>query len=230
LVTNTPGANAESVADHTVALMLAAQRHVVAGDAAARAGDWSARPGRELGALTVGLVGFGRIGRAVARRLIGGFGSRVLVYDPYLDDETVRAAGCEPARLQGLAERSDILSLHSPGGDRPLMSAELLAHVRAGAIIVNAARGDLVDEDALAAALQRGHVAAAAVDVLAAEPASVSPLLRAPNVIVTPHVAAQTAEAIDRMGSMAVDEVLRALDGEPPSNPVTPPLMENPPR
>jgi D-3-phosphoglycerate dehydrogenase len=230
LVTNTPGANAEAVADHTVALMLAAQRHVVAGDAAARAGDWSARPGRELGALTVGLVGFGRIGRAVARRLIGGFGTRVLVYDPFLDDEAVRAAGCEPAGLDGVAEGSDILSLHAPGGDRPLVGAELLARLPAGAILVNAARGDLVDEAALAAALERGHVAAAAVDVLAAEPAADSALLRAPNVIVTPHVAAQTAEAIDRMGSMAVDDVLRVLDGEPPSNPVTPPVLEDLPR
>jgi D-3-phosphoglycerate dehydrogenase len=229
LVTNTPGANAEAVADHTLALMLAALRHVVDGDAAARAGDWSARPGRELGALTVGLVGFGRIGRAVARRLTGGFGSRVLVHDPFLDDEAVRAAGCEPAGLDSLAEAADVLSLHAPGGDRPLVTAELLARMRPGAIIVNAARGDLVDEVALAAALERCHVTAA-VDVLAAEPAADSPLLRAPNVIVTPHVAAQTAEAIDRMGSMTVDDVLRALDGQPPCNPVTPPVLEDPQR
>lgn len=230
IVTNTPGANSESVADHTLALMLAATRHVVAGDRAARAGDWSARPGRELGALTVGLVGFGRIGRAVARRLVGGFGCRVLVHDPYVDEGDIRAAGCEPVALDALAADASVLSLHAPGGDRPVVDGELLAAMRPGAILVNAARGDLLDETAVAAALAEQRLAAVAVDVLATEPAADSPLLTAPNVIVTPHVAAQTAEAIDRMGTMAVDDVLRVLDGEPPVHPVTPIRPEDPAR
>jgi D-3-phosphoglycerate dehydrogenase len=223
-VTNTPGANAESVADHALALMLAAARHLVAGDRSARAGDWSARPGRELSALTVGIVGFGRIGQALARRLVGGFGARVLAYDPYMKAEAVHAAGCLPCDLSSLVQKADVVSLHVPGGGRPLVDAELLAALRPGAILVNTARGDLLDEAAVAAALVDGRLGALAVDVLSAEPADASPLLRAPNVIVTPHLAAQTAEAVDRMGTMAADEVLRVLSGELPLHPVSPPL------
>jgi D-3-phosphoglycerate dehydrogenase / 2-oxoglutarate reductase len=229
VVTNTPGANAQSVADHAVALMLAALRHVVAGDGAARAGDWSARPGRELGALTVGLVGFGRIGRAVARRLTGGFGSRVLVHDPFVADEAIQAEGCTSAAREDLAA-ADVLSLHAPGGDEPIVGPALLARLQPHAIVVNTARGDLLDEAAVAAALQEGRLGAAALDVLAAEPAADSPLLRAPNVIVTPHVAAQTAEAIDRMGAMAVEDLLRVLDGLAPAHPVTPHPLEDLPQ
>jgi D-3-phosphoglycerate dehydrogenase len=222
-VTNTPGANAESVADHALALMLAAARHLVTGDRSARAGDWSARPGRELSALTIGIVGFGRIGQALAHRLVHGFGARVLVHDPYIKPEAVHAAGAKPCGLAALAQQADVLSLHVPGGGQPLIDAELLATMRPGAILVNTARGDLLDEAAVAAALTEGRLGALAVDVLGTEPAADSPVLDAPNVIVTPHLAAQTAEAVDRMGTMAADEVLRILSGDPPLNPVTPP-------
>jgi D-3-phosphoglycerate dehydrogenase len=229
VVANTPGANSEAVADHALALMLAALRHVVAGDLAARAGDWSARPGRELSAITVGIVGFGRVGRALARRLTGGFGTRVLVHDPWLEAAAVTRAGCEPVDLQTLAAASDAISLHVPGGERPIVDGALLAGIRRGAVLVNTARGDLIDERAVAAALRDGTLGAAAVDVLATEPARASPLLDAPNVTVTPHVAAQTSEAIDRMGTMAVQSILRVLDGEPPAHPVLPPLEASTP-
>jgi D-3-phosphoglycerate dehydrogenase / 2-oxoglutarate reductase len=217
VVARTPGANAESVADHAVGLMLAALRHVVAADRAVRAGEWKlAARGRELGALTVGIVGYGAVGRAVGRRIRAGFGSRVLAHDPFL-------ASADGARLVGLEElvaAADVISLHLPGGDAPLVDAALLARVRPGAVLVNTARGSLLDEAAVADALRSGRLGGVAVDVLAREPATDSPLLGAPNVTVTPHVASQTTQAIDRMGMESVAEVLRVLRGEPVLNPV----------
>jgi D-3-phosphoglycerate dehydrogenase len=224
LVTITPGANAEAVADHTIGLMLAALRHLVAGDRASREGVRPPLRGRELGALTVGIVGFGSIGRAVARRLIGGFGSRVLSYDPFVAPERVREAGIEPVDdLSGLAQAADVLTLHMPGGGSAVVDAAFLGHVRPGAVLINTARGDLLDERAVASALAEGRLAAAAVDVLASEPATSSPLLEVSNVIVTPHIAAQTTQAIDRMGMMAAEEVVRVLAGEAPRHPVAVP-------
>jgi D-3-phosphoglycerate dehydrogenase len=221
LVTNTPGANAEAVADHAVGLMLAALRHLIAGDRASREGVRPVLRGRELGALTVGIVGFGYIGRAVARRLIGGFASRVLAYDPYIAPERMREAGVEPVGdLSGLARAADVLTLHMPGGGGAVVDAAFLRHMRPGAVLINTARGDLLDEEAVAGALAEGRLAAAAVDVLASEPATSSPLLDAPNAIITPHVAAQTTQAIDRMGMMAAEEVVRVLAGEAPRYPV----------
>jgi D-3-phosphoglycerate dehydrogenase / 2-oxoglutarate reductase len=224
IVTNTPGANAEAVADHTVGLMLAALRHLIAEDRASREGVRPPLRGRELGALTVGIIGFGSIGRAVARRLIGGFGSRVLAYDPYVAPERAREAGIEPlGDLSGLARTADVLTLHMPGGGSAVVDAAFLSRMRPGAVLINTARGDLLDEQAVASALAEGRLAAAAVDVLASEPATASPLLDAPNAIITPHVAAQTTQAIDRMGMMAAEEVVRVLVGEAPRHPVTVP-------
>ena len=224
IVTNTPGANAEAVADHTVGLMLAVLRHLVAGDRASREGVRPPLRGRELGALTVGIIGFGRIGRAVAYRLIGGFGSRVLAYDPFVAPERAREAGIEPVGdLAGLARAADVLTLHMPGGGSAVVDAAFLSRMRPGAVLINTARGDLLDEQAVASALAEGRLAAAAVDVLASEPATSSPLLAAPNAIVTPHVAAQTTQAIDRMGVMAAEEVVRVLAGDAPRHPVAVP-------
>jgi D-3-phosphoglycerate dehydrogenase / 2-oxoglutarate reductase len=224
IVTNTPGANAEAVADHTVGLMLAALRNLVAGDRASREGVRPRLRGRELGALTVGIVGFGSIGRAVARRLIGGFGSRVLAYDPFVAAERVREAGIEPVDdLSGLAWAADVLTLHMPGGGSAVIDAALLSRMRPGGVLINTARGDLLDEQAVASALAEGRLAAVAVDVLASEPTTSSPLLHAPNAIITPHIAAQTTQAIDRMGMMAAEEVVRVLAREAPRHPVAVP-------
>jgi len=221
IVTNTPGANAEAVADHTIGLMLAALRHLVAGDRASREGIRPPLRGRELGALTVGIVGFGSIGRAVARRLIGGFGSRVVSYDPFVAPERTRDARIELVDdLSRLARAADVLTLHMPGGGSAVVDAAFLSRMRPGAVLINTARGDLLHEQAVASALAEGRLAAVAVDVLASEPATSSPLLDAPNAIVTPHIAAQTTQAIDRMGMMAAEEVVRVLAGEPPRHPV----------
>lgn len=219
VVTNTPAANADAVADHTIGLTLAALRDVVAGDAAVRAGDWSRRRGRELGACTVGLVGFGAVGRAVARRLRG-FGSRVVIHDPYVSDPGEAVTALD---LTTLLTGSDVVSLHAPGGDRPIIDAAALATMRPDAVLVNLARASLVDEAAVAEALVAGRLGAHASDVVAGEHGGASPLLTAPRTILTPHVAGQTVEAIDRMGRTAADDVLRILAGDAALHPVDAP-------
>lgn len=223
VVTNTPGANAAAVADHAVGLMLAALRTIPDGDRRVRAGDWSVRRGRELGAATVGIVGFGRIGQGVAARLRG-FGSRILASDPFLSHERTRDAGAEPADLDELFRTADLITLHAPGGQQ-LVDGERLAEVRPGTILVNTARPDLVDEQAVAAALTAGTLSGYAADTLDGDTAaSASPLLAsdlADRVIVTPHLGAQTTQAVDNMGRMSLDDALAVLRGDPPAHPVT---------
>lgn len=209
-VTNTPGANSDAVADMAMALLLAALRGVVAGDRDVREGRWRVRRGRELGALTVGVAGYGRIGRAFARRARG-FGARVLAYDPY----TVPDDGVSPASLADLAERCDVVSLHAPGGTT-LVDAGWLARVRPGAVLVNTARADLVDERAVEKALRDGRLAAYAADELDGDNLLAADLVD--RVVVTPHIGAQTAEAVDRMGQGATDAVLAVLAGSTPQN------------
>jgi D-3-phosphoglycerate dehydrogenase len=226
LVTNTPGANSDAVADHAIALMLAALRHVVTGDRQVRAGDWQVERTRELGSLTVGIVGVGRIGRGVARRLAG-FGSTVLGFDPAVSDADLEAVGVEPVQMAEIADRSDVVSLHAPG-EQTLIDTGWLRRARRGVILVNTARACLVDEAALADALADGTVLAYASDVLSAEAGSAtSDLLSADladRTVFTPHSAAQTVEAVDRMGLGAVTSVLAVLRGEVPANVVSPPI------
>lgn len=223
LVTNTPGANADAVADHTIGLMLAALRTIPDGDRRVRDGDWSVRRGRELGAATVGIVGFGRIGQGVARRL-SGFGARVLASDPFVPEQIVRDAGAEPIDVDDLFRTADVITLHAPGGQR-LVDEERLSGIRPGTLLVNTARPDLVDEPALAAALRDGTLAGYAADTLDGDTAaSASPLLDAQlaeRVIVTPHLAAQTTQAVDNMGRMSLDDVIAVLRGDEPAHPVT---------
>ncbi len=223
LVTNTPGANTGAVADHAVALMLAALRDVTAGDRGVRAGRWTVRRTRQLGGLTVGIVGLGRIGREVAARLQG-FGSTLLGHDPWVDLAQVAALGVEVVGLDELVRRSDVITLHAPG-EEVLVDARLLGHVRPDAILVNTARATLVEESALAEALRHGRLRGYAADVLATESdpsgAGVSPLLAddlVDRTLFTPHAAAQTVEAVDQMGRGAVDAVLALVRGEPLPN------------
>lgn len=220
-VTNTPAANGEAVADLAVALLLAALRGVVPADRGVRTGDRRVRRGRELGRSTVGIAGLGRIGRGVARR-VQGFGARVLSCDPYADP--VDTAGTEPVDLDGLA-RCDAVSLHAPGGTT-LIDDDWLARVRPGAVLVNTARADLVDEQAVADALRDGRLAAYAADTLADENGAPSSVLVADDladrVVLTPHIGAQTVEAVDRMGQGATNAVLDVLSGRTPEHIVTP--------
>lgn len=222
-VTITPGTNSEAVADLALALLLDSLRHVTVGVAAVASGDWSVRRGRELGALTVGVVGLGRVGQAVAHRLLA-FGSTVLAADPGLTCPPV--AGVDLVDLEGVLARCDVVSLHAPGG-QVLLDPDRLSSMRPGVTVVNTARADLVDEAAMASALRGGRVAGYACDTLAAEHAEApSPLLAADladRVLVTPHLGGQTDEAINRMGRMAADDVLAVLRGDQPQHPINVP-------
>jgi len=233
-VTNTPAANSDAVADLSIALLLAALRGVAAGDRAVRAGSWQPRRGRELGTLTLGVVGLGRIGRGVARRAAG-FGTTVLGHDPFMDPVVFDVLGIRQVLLPELAAQCDAVSLHAPGGTR-VVDERWLASVRPGLIVVNTARADLVDEYAVADALRDGRLAAYAADTLAGEGAGgESPLLAAEfadRVVLTPHLGAQTVEAVDRMGTGAVRAVLDVLAGREPAHPIplpTPIIEESTP-
>ena len=222
LVTNTPGANSEAVADLALALVLATLRGVTAADREVRHGPTRVRRARQLGSLTVGLVGFGRIGQAVARRL-GGFGSTVLAHDPYADPGRLAAGRVRPVGLDELLATSDVISLHAPG-DEVLVDAAALTRVRRSAVLVNTARGRLVDEQAVAAALREGRLAAYATDVLE-QPGPDGPLLApdlADRTVLTPHVGGHTVEAVDAMGRGAVEAVLDVLAGREPAHLVRP--------
>lgn len=218
VLTNTPGVNAGTVADFTLLLMLTVLRQLPT----ALAGTMPpALASRELDALTVGVVGFGRIGRAVAHRLVG-FGARVLAHDPLLAVGAPLPDGLagEAVTLDDLVARSDVLTLHAPAQGRPLVDATLLARVRPGVVLVNAARAELVDDAALAAALDDGRVAMAALDAHDVGPGS--PLAGRTDVLLTPHVAGQSRDSVDRMGMGAAEDVLRVLRGEAPRHPVAP--------
>jgi D-3-phosphoglycerate dehydrogenase / 2-oxoglutarate reductase len=217
IITNTPGANAEAVAEHTLALILASLRHVVEGDRAVRAGEAPRMVGRELGSLTIGIVGVGHVGRAVARRLLA-LGATVAGTDPVVSPDELSELGLQRRPLDELVATCDVVSLHCPGGGSPVLGRSLLARLRPGAIVVNTARPDVIDEAALAELLHVGRIGGAALDVLSG---AGSPLLSTPRTIVTPHTAGHTIDAIDRMGMAAAAEVVRVLvDGKPPEHPV----------
>lgn len=223
VVTNTPGANSGAVADLTLALMLNSLRHVTHGDRQVRDLQWHALAGRELSGLTVGIIGFGRIGQGVAQR-VKGFGAHMLGVDPFVPAEVFDRSGVEPSTLELVFEKCDVVTLHSPGG-QVLGTKNRLSMMKPGSVLINTARADLVDENALAAALRARSVGAYATDVLDGDPAAAdSPLLAKdlmPYVTVTPHLGAQTVEAVDKMGQMALANVAAVLRGDSPLNPVT---------
>lgn len=220
VVTNTPGANAGAVAELTVTLMLLLARPVLTAAAETRAGGWPRMPGLSLSGKTVGLVGFGAIGRAVAR-LLGGFDCRLLAADPWADEAMAARLGVELAPLAVLLEESDLVSLHAPATPetRRMVDRAFLARMRRGAALVNTARGELVDEIALHEALVTGHLRGVALDAFAVEPPGAdNPLLALPNVIATPHMGAHTDGATTAMGRMALDDCLAALRGLEPAH------------
>ena len=212
-VTITPGANHETVADHALALVLAAIRRVTEHDASVRRGEWD-RAGEltpwEVHGATVGLVGYGAIGQAVARRLAG-FGVELLVADP----AAAPRSGVETVELGALLERADVISLHLPlePATAGLIGERELARMRPHAVLVNTARGGLVDERALLAALREGRLRAAALDVFADEPPAAAGLAALPNVVLTPHVGGLSERSIARMTAEATDCVLAGLEG-----------------
>ncbi|MBR0644478.1 hydroxyacid dehydrogenase [Plastoroseomonas hellenica] len=215
----TPEANAASVAEHALMLMLALSRRIVGFNADVRRGDWvvpAQSRTSDLAGCAVLLLGFGRIGSRVAR-FCSGFGMRVLVHDPYVPDNTVSGLGFEPAPdLASALGIADIVSLHCPSDatTRGMVDAGFLAAMKPGALLVNTARGTLVDEAALEAALRAGHLAGAGLDVVHTEPmTSAIPLLALDSVIVTPHVAASTRQGLHRMALAAAQNTIDFFAG-----------------
>jgi D-3-phosphoglycerate dehydrogenase len=210
LVMSTPGGNAVSVAEHTFALMLSLARQVPRLDKAFHEGKWekSSAAGTEVRGKTLGLIGLGRIGTEVAIRAEA-FDMRVLGYDPYISEAAAREVSVELVPLDQLLAESDFVSLHtalSPATQN-LINAESIAKMKKGAFIINAARGELIDEGALAAALKSGHLAGAGLDVFVVEPPKDSPLAGLANVIGTPHIAGSTTEAQEEVGTQVAVQV-----------------------
>ncbi|HUJ31763.1 MAG TPA: phosphoglycerate dehydrogenase [Candidatus Acidoferrum sp.] len=210
LVMNTPGGNSVSVAEHTLALMLALARSVPQSNASIHAGRWekSSASGTELRGKTLGLVGFGRVGTEVARRARA-LEMLVLAHDPYVTPAVARELEVELVPLDELLRRCDVISLHtslSPATEK-MIDAAALAKMKRGARLINCARGELIDETALAEALRSGQLAGAAVDTFAVEPPKNSPLIGLPNLIATPHIAGSTAEAQEEVGTAVAQQV-----------------------
>jgi D-3-phosphoglycerate dehydrogenase len=229
VVANAPESTVVSAAEHTIALLLAVARNVPQAHAAVKAGTWdrSRFGGVEVAGKALAVLGFGRIGRQVARRALA-LGMRVFAYDPFVAPERFRELGVEPvATLEEAYEIADFLTLHLPLTEetRGVLDGDAFSRMRDGVRIVNAARGELMDEAALAEAIRSGKVAGAALDVFGAEPYS-GPLLELEQVIVTPHLAASTSEAQDRAGVMIAEQVTAALEGGVVETAVNIPVVE----
>jgi D-3-phosphoglycerate dehydrogenase / 2-oxoglutarate reductase len=218
VVTNTPGANSISVAELAVGLILSLARDIPAAATATRSGDWPRLSGITLEGKTVGLIGFGSIGQQVARRL-SGFDCALLAYDPIADERRAASLGVILLPQDEVTSQADFLSLHCPltGDTRGMVNAALLEKMKAGAFLVNTARGELVDETDLLAALEAGKLRGAALDVFSSQPPSRdNPLLNHPRLIATPHMGAHTDGATKAMGWMALRDCLAVLRGAEP--------------
>ncbi len=228
VVANAPESTVVSAAEHTIGLLVALARNIPQAHAALKQGRWERKAygGIELAGKTLGVLGFGRIGQQVARRALG-LGMRVVAYDPFVAAERFRELGVEQVETpEGVYDIADFLTLHLPltAETRGSIDAAAFARMRPGARLVNAARGELIDEAALFDALQSGTIAGAALDVFSAEPYS-GPLLELDNVVVTPHLAASTGEAQDRAGVIVAEQVAAALEGGLVTNAVNIPVI-----
>jgi D-3-phosphoglycerate dehydrogenase len=211
VVMNTPFGNSITTAEHAIAMMFAVARQIPAADASTRAGKWekSKFMGVEITGKTLGLIGCGNIGSVVAARAIG-LKMKVIAYDPFLSAERALALGVERVEdLDTVLARADFVTLHLPKTEKTanILSAERIARMKPGARLVNCARGGLVDEAAVAAALRSGRLAGAAFDVFAAEPATENPLFDAPNVVCTPHLGASTSEAQENVALQIAEQM-----------------------
>jgi D-3-phosphoglycerate dehydrogenase len=210
IVMNTPFGNSITTAEHAIALMFALAREIPAADASTQAGKWEKNRfmGVEITGKVLGVIGCGNIGAIVADRAIG-LRMRVVAYDPFLSPERALDLGVEKVELDDLLARADFITLHVPmtAQTKNILSAEALARTRKGVRIINCARGGLVDEEALAAALKSGHVAGAAFDVFTVEPAKENPLFGLPNVVCTPHLGASTSEAQENVALQVAEQM-----------------------
>ncbi len=228
VVTTTGSENAAAVAEYAFALLLALVRKVVDADSSMRGGDWSREPliGMELEGRTLGIVGYGAIGRRVAR-LAAAFGMRVLAFDPAIGD--ARDANIELTTLDDLLQRSDVVTLHTrlTAETTRQIDARALAQMKHGAVLINTARGEVVDESALIEALSSGALGGAALDTYEREPLPAdSPLRRLPNVVLSPHVAGQTDAALVRVAISAAQAILDEFAGRRPRHVYNPEVYD----
>jgi len=229
VVTNTPGVLTDCTADLTIALMLAVLRRTGEAERELRAGEWTGwRPthmlGRRVSGRTLGIIGFGRIGRAVARRAHHGFGMRILFHSPTPPPAAViEDLAAEPRELDELLRDSDIVSIHAPSSPatRGLIGPRELGLMRPDAYLVNTARGDIVDEPALATALRAGRLAGAGLDVFDGEPTILNELVDAPNTVLLPHIGSATLETRTAMGMRVVENLRAFFDGASPPDMVS---------
>jgi C-terminal binding protein len=232
-VCNVPDYGTEEVADHAILLLLAVTRHLRIQDDSMRSGTWDYLTGRatpRLRGKTLGLVGCGRIGSATALRAKA-FGLDVVFYDPYVPAGLEKALGVRREfRLEPLLEQSDFVSLHCflDARSHHLIDAKALARMRPGSILINTARGPVVDQEALISALESGHLLGAGIDVFEREPLDDDRLRHHPNVVLTPHSAFYSIEGFVELRTKAAEEIRRVLLGEPPRNLVNGPMLVNP--
>ena len=234
IVTNVPGALSDSVAEHTILLILAAARRLIVGDRSVREGGWNNfqqhAPGFELSSKTLGLIGFGAIGKAVSQRAKA-FNMKVMVYDPYVDDNKAAQLGCQRVELDRLLKESDVVSVHTPltTETERLIGERELNLMKKSAVLINTARGGVIDESSLIEVLKKRKIAGAGLDVLASEPPQLgNPLFELDNLTFTPHSAGFTLEVIRRLWLACYDAVTRVLRGElpqPPANIVNPEVI-----
>lgn len=216
-VVNSPLATTVAVAELTLGLMLSAVREIARADAGLKAGKWLKKEleGAELCGKTLGVIGFGRIGAAVAKRA-SAFDMKIVGYDPMLKADEIKTRGGEPASLDELLAKADMITMHLPltADSKGMLNDGAFAKMKQGVYIICAARGGVIDEAALLAALNSGKVAGAALDVFATEPPGLTELVAHPKVVCTPHVGAQTVEAQVRAANDISEEVLAALEGK----------------
>jgi D-3-phosphoglycerate dehydrogenase len=220
VVTNTPGANAVSVAELAMGLILALARQIPEAVEAVQLGKWPRFAGLSLEGKTIGILGLGAIGKQLARRLKG-FDCRLLVHDPFVEAAAASALGVELTSMDDVLAQSDFLSLHMPlmPETRGVVNDEFLGKMKPGAFLINTARGEVIDEGALLRALQSGHLKGAGLDTFAKEPPDPeSPLLKLPQVLATPHLGAMTDGATSNMGWMALQDCLAVLNNEEPAH------------
>jgi len=217
IVVNSPLATTIAVAEVTMALMLSVVREVARADATMKAGKWIKKEleGAELHAKTLGVIGFGRIGAAVGQRAAA-FGMKIIGYDPLIPADEIQRRGAKPVTMDELLAEADIITMHIPltADSKNMLNADAFAKMKQGVYLVCAARGGVIDEEALLAALESGKVAGAGLDVFATEPPGLTALVSHPRVVCTPHVGAQTVEAQERAAVDISSEVLAALRGD----------------
>ncbi len=215
-VCNTPGANAVAVAEAALGLMLSVLRKIPYSDRMIRSGNWKRPEGNLLKGALVGVIGMGNIGKNVITRAEA-FGARFMAYDPFFDEAFAAAHAVERASMEDILKKADIVSLHVPSTPetRGMINRDTLRQMKPNAVIINTARGELINEDDLAKALREGVIAGAGLDVFTKEPLTESPLFALDNTVLTPHMAGNTAQTTFEMGSRALQNAVRVVRSEP---------------